>query len=515
MISLKDFLLKPENYPEKPSRIEYFETHISQVFVGDKYVYKIKKPVDFGFLNFTTLKRRQYYVNREVELNRRLAKDLYIGVKKIYFDGKDFSFTREKGFKVYEYAVYMKRINEEKILYNLISRGELVLDRIKDLALLLYNFHKTAPLYRGKEYGSLKSVTFNTEENFHQVEPFIGKTIDQESFHIIADYTRRFLKEKRELFHQRGEKGFVREVHGDLHSQHICLEDDIVIFDCIEFNNRFRISDILEDIGFLLMDLDFKGRYDLSSELEKSYFQLYREAYEEALLSFYKIYRAYVRGKIEGFISENIEDKEVKSRVIKKAKDYFSLARFYIERREKDFNPVIFMGVSGSGKSTIASHFKDRYEILRTDEIRKEITGIDRERHHYVGYGESIYSKDISEKTYKELIKRGIQRAREGEKVILDGTFLNPEYREYALKELCSKGFNPIFINFFADERILRERISKRIRENNDISDAHLEILERQIKNQKPIDDIPSYRLMNINSQADINDIVKGLKRVI
>ncbi|MCX7990905.1 MAG: AAA family ATPase [Proteobacteria bacterium] len=513
MISLKDFMLNPKNYPERPKEIKYFETHISQVFVGDEYVYKIKKPVDFGFLNFTTLKRRQYYCNREVQLNRRLAKDLYLGVKKIYSDGKGFSFKKEKGAKVCEYAVYMRKINEEKILYNQILKGKLV-SNIDKLAQTLYNFHISVPVYHGRDFGGVHSVSFNTQENFEQVSPYIGKTIDQETFGLIKDYTEKFIKYNKDLFKLRKDNGFVREVHGDLHSQHICMEKDIVIFDCIEFNNRFRISDILEDLAFLLMDLEYKGRYDLSKELKNHYFNQYQSAYDEELLNFYKIYRAYVRGKIEGFISESVTDSSLKEKIIKKAKDYFELARFYADKGTFNFNPLIFMGVSGSGKSTIANNFKDDFVILRSDEIRKEIAGIKKDEHQYVPYGEGIYSKEVSERTYNEMIKRAIKEGKKGKRVILDATFINPEGRLNTLSSLLREGFNPLFINFFASEETLRKRVKKRMEEDSDISDAHLEILEKQLRFSYQPDNLPSFRVMNINTEQNLADIVKGLKRL-
>ncbi len=514
MKSLKDFLLDPNNYPEKPREIKYFETHISQVFVGDRYVYKIKKPVDFGFLNFTTLKRRHYYCNREVELNKRLAKSIYLGVKKIYFDGKDFYFYKKKGSKVYEYAVYMRRIDEDNILYNLIQRGILI-NQIERLAKKIYNFHKTVPVYKGKYFGGLKAVTFNTQENFNQTTRYIGKTIDEETFQIIKEYTETFLKENKELFKERKDKGFVREVHGDLHSQHICFDNDIVIFDCIEFNNRFRISDIIEDLAFLLMDLEYKGRYDLSRELNKLYFYYYHSSYDEKLLNFYKVYRAYVRGKIEGFISDTINDIEVKEKVIKKAKDYFALARFYIENKSHDFNPLIFMGVSGSGKSTVASNLKDEFIIFRSDEIRKEIAGLKEGEHYYTSYGSGIYSKELTIKTYSELINRALKKANEGKKVILDATFNNSEERLKTLKLLLKEGLNPLFVNFFASEEILKERIVKRMEENKDVSDAHLGILEMQLKHYRMPEELPSFRLLNINAEQDLSHIVAGIKKIL
>lgn len=514
MMELKDFLLNSANYPEKPKEIKYFETHISQVFVGDEYVYKIKKPVDFGFLNFTTLKRRLYYCQREVELNSRLAKDIYLGVKKIYFDGKNFSFEKRKGAKVYEYAVYMRRIDDSKILHKLIDDGR-VIGNIDKLGKTLYDFHLSAPSYYGSKYGGIKSVTFNTSENFEQVRPYIGKTIDQETYEIIKKYTDEFLRDKKNLFKDRKKSGFIKEVHGDLHSQHICMDDNIIIFDCIEFNNRFRISDVLEDLAFLLMDLEYKGRYDLSKVLKESYFSRKDILLDEDLLTFYKVYRAYVRGKIEGFISDSIENPEEKEKIIKKANDYFLLAKYYVEKNFYDFNPLIFMGVSGSGKSTVASQFRDHAVILKSDEIRKELTGLKKDEHQYVAYGKGIYSKEISEKTYDELVKRGIENLKKGRKVILDATFLNKTARLRTLDIFLKNGFNPLFVNFFARESIIKERVIKRMRDNNDTSDAHLEIVERQIKNYSSPDEIQSFRVMKVNTEENLNDIVKMIGKLL
>jgi aminoglycoside phosphotransferase family enzyme len=289
--ALLAFLTDGRNYPERASRIVYHETHISHVFVGDTTVYKIKKPVNYGFLDFTTLAKRHFYCKEEAILNARLAGDTYLGVKAIYGREDRYSFRRLRGYAVVEYAVKMRRLPEARILQTLIDRGKLLYGNLSTVGDLLARFHKGAPAFKSGPYGDVEVVRTNTEENFRQISSCRGITIDGASYDRLVGYTRGFLIDNDRLFRERKRRGLVREVHGDLHSQHVCLTDPPVIFDCIEFNKRFRITDVLEDIAFLLMDLEYRGRFDLSAAIEDAYFDVFPGACCPELLRFYMIYQ--------------------------------------------------------------------------------------------------------------------------------------------------------------------------------------------------------------------------------
>jgi len=332
MSSMIDDLMHPSAYPETPEKVTLAQTHISTVFIGDEFVYKIKKSVNFGFLDFSTLEKRNYYCNKEVELNRRFSQDVYLGVYPVTFDGKKHAING-KG-EVVDYAVKMRRLSDEDLLKTRFRKGTVTSDDIKRIGEAIAAFHKTS--LRSKEideFGNLDAVKFNTNENFQQTKEFVGDSISKEQYHDLINWTDNFYKEHQELFAQRVKNGKIRDCHGDLHMEHICLTDPIIIIDCIEFNDRFRYSDTVSEIAFLLMDIEFNGDERLSEQLCKAYLTHAGEKNDDLihkLINFYKVYRAYVRGKVTSFILKDSavpDDKKIEARDT--AQQYFALAHSY------------------------------------------------------------------------------------------------------------------------------------------------------------------------------------------
>jgi hypothetical protein len=512
--NLISFFLDPDSYPEKPGNVTHIETHISHVFVCDTIVYKIKKPVNFDFLDFSSLKKRQYFCNKELILNSRLAKDIYLNVVPLYEQDGYYSFIENKNRPV-EYAVKMKRIPMECLLFNLIAEGRPLYRDLEEVGRTLAIFHGNIKPYRGKKFGGIETILAATEENFEQIKPFCGITIDQQAYETIMSYTRNFLDKNKGLFGSRKGHGFIRNGHGDLHCQHICLEHPPVIFDCIEFNESFRIIDILQDISFLFMDLEYRGRFDLTPCLFKSYFSHQQNALHEDLLRFYKVYRAVVRGKVEGLTAGSVGEKREREMATARARNYFDLADYYIRYAQTPFNPVVFMGLSGSGKSTIAKNFSKNSIILRSDEIRKEASGAKKDEHRYHDVGEGIYTPELTRHIYCALLDNAVNNAREGRKVIVDATYLKANQRKDFYDSCIKKGLNPFFVHCFAAEDILRDRIRKRMEEGQDISDAHLGILEHQLKHLEEPDELPSFRVLRINTEDAIDNIVNTLREFL
>ena len=304
MSKMIDDLMLTSAYPEKSISVKLIQTHISTVFICDEFVYKIKKPVNFGFLDFSTLEKRKYYCEKEVELNNRFSKGVYLGVHPVTFDGKKHAISG-KGIIV-DYAVKMKRLSDEDLFKIRFKKGTVTSDDIKKIAKAISTFHKKSISSKEiDEFGKLEAVKYNTDENFEQTKEFIGSSISKKQYYDLKNWTDEFYKKNQKIFLQRFENKKIRDCHGDLHMEHICLTEPIIIFDCIEFNDRFRYSDILSDIAFLLMDLEFNGGYDLSEQLCKNYLAHIGENDDEvihSLVTFYKIYRAYVRGKVTSFI---------------------------------------------------------------------------------------------------------------------------------------------------------------------------------------------------------------------
>lgn len=330
--SMIDDLLDPASLPDKTKNVSLVQTHISLVFVADEFVYKVKKQVDFGFLDFRTLEKRKHYCHQEVRLNQRLARDVYIGVLPITYNGMQYRIGEGEGGEVVEYAVKMKKIPQDRLMKSMFTRGKLHEGHLKEIACVLGDFHSNAERSPGiDKFGDPDAFKINTDENFEQTEKYIGTTIEKGDFHALLNWTNRFYKENKGLFLERIKGGKIRDCHGDLHMEHICMTEKLAIIDCIEFNDRFRYSDTLADVAFLLMDLEYQGGIGLADRLWKFYSERAGEAGMETLLAFYKVYRAYVRGKVSSF---QLDDDQIglqeKEAITQKARSYFRLAHSYI-----------------------------------------------------------------------------------------------------------------------------------------------------------------------------------------
>ncbi len=330
--SLKKALLNPAIYPDHPGEVRFSETHISLVFLTGNYAYKVKKPVNFGFLDFTSLEKRKHYCEQEVTLNRRLAPTLYLGVIKITDEGN--KIVLDGRGRIVEYAVKMKQIPEAFLMNRLLEKKEVSFRMIEAISEKLVRFYFTAETNdRIKSFARPERVKQDTDENFEQTEKFIDGAIPKDVYEEIKNRTNRFFKERAELFHRRISADRIRDCHGDLRLEHIFWGEEISIFDCIEFNERFRYTDVAADIAFLGMDLDYHGREDLGEHLTQAYIGESGDHELMEILDFYKCYRAYVRGKVESFRLDdpNILEEE-KKEALKRARRYFDLAHRYSQR---------------------------------------------------------------------------------------------------------------------------------------------------------------------------------------
>lgn len=324
-------LMQENMYDHPASDIQLVQTHISFVLLAGDFVYKFKKPVDFGFLNFFTLERRQQCCEQELLLNRRLCPEIYLGLVSVTSEGDGYAINGTGD--VIEYGVKMVRMPEDHMMVNLIRDGLVGKEQINSLVEVLVPFYQQAD--RNTEidgYGTAKSVAVNVLENFEQTSGFVGNgAIDQRRFDAIAEWAKTFLA-REQLFADRIAGGYIRDCHGDLYSANICLADKVYIYDCIEFNRRFRYCDVASDIAFLAMDLDFHGLEDLSGYCIDQFCEHSQDRDLWKMLNFYKCYRAYVRGKIGLFTaSDPAVDSAVKEQNIAAASRYFALAESYTQ----------------------------------------------------------------------------------------------------------------------------------------------------------------------------------------
>jgi uncharacterized protein len=324
-------LLKSGSYPHAAAEITLIQTHISFVVVAGDFVYKWKKPVNFGFLNFSTLEMRKFFCERELVLNRRLCPDLYLDVVALRFSGGQYHLGGNG--EVVEYGVKMVRMPEDRMMTAVIQAGGLTKEHLNDIITTLVPFYKAAEAGQSiREFGRSEAVSINVLENFDQTESFIGKGgLNRAVFEQIKGYARKILADK-ERFDRRVAADRIRDCHGDLYSANICLAEKALIFDCIEFNERFRYSDVAADIAFLAMDLDFHGLADLSSYFIARFITESGDDGLMEMLNFYKCYRAYVRGKIGLFTANDpAVDSPTAQRCLEQAERYFQLALRYSE----------------------------------------------------------------------------------------------------------------------------------------------------------------------------------------
>ncbi|MBT8171286.1 gluconokinase [Candidatus Bathyarchaeota archaeon] len=325
-------LRKPEAYIEKTENIEVEQTHISYIFFTKDFVYKVKKPVNFGFLDFTTLEKRKKFCEKELKLNRRLCGDMYIKVVPITKSAKQIKINGQG--KIVEYAVKMKRIPQENMMSILLDEDKVDYKLIDKIAKIIVEFHlRVKTNKRIKNFGSLKTIEKNWVENFIQTKEFVNKTITPEEFSFINNKVNEFMKNNKSLFTKRVLENRIKDCHGDIHSGNIFISDKIYIFDAIEFNERFRYSDVASEVAFLAMDLDKKGKNGFSNFLVERYIKYSNDQELQELLAFYKCYRAYVRGKVIGFKLNdlNVNNKE-KIEAKKEASNYFKLASDYAKQ---------------------------------------------------------------------------------------------------------------------------------------------------------------------------------------
>jgi len=478
-------LMTPAAYPHPVRDVRHLATHISDVFLTGSFAYKIKKPVDLKFLDFSTLEKRRYYCEREVALNRRLAPEIYLGVVPITQDGENFR-IEGKGEPV-EYAVKMVQFGQEGLLDAMAERGELTREPILELANQVARFHRSAER-ADDAFGTPKVIGENVLRNFEQTAQYQGPVVSPERFSRLWEYSNHFLTQKAFLFQERINRGAIRVCHGDLHLQNICLDRGrLIIFDCIEFNDALNHIDVVNEIAFLLMDLDHRGLSALGNRFVNAYLERTQDYDGLSMLDFYLIYRACVRAKVACILSEDPDITEVeKAAAQERASSYFVLAERYLADRRPGL--ILMAGVSGSGKSSVASDVAEPLEavMIRSDAVRKSLAGSGPEVQTATDYGRGIYTPEITERTYNSLLERAESVIASGRWAILDATYAQKRHRSAATSWAEKQAVPFVILHCTAPRSVLEARLSRRTAEGRDLSDADVEIMRRQLSAFEP-----------------------------
>jgi aminoglycoside phosphotransferase family enzyme/predicted kinase len=473
------FLLDRCSYSHHPRSVRLIQTHASYVFLAAPYVYKVKKPVNFGFLDFSTLEKRRYFSKREISLNRRLSPAVHLGVVPIYL--RQGTLTFDAGGEVVEYAVKMRKLEERYFLSQLLKRNEVgnrELDRIVSTLKAFYESQK--PGDDIVKWGRIEKLKISTRENFRQAEIFVGITISAPAFETIRLYTDDFYRRNARLFESRVRERRIGDCHGDLHLDHIHLTPtQLSIYDCIEFNDRFRFIDHANDIAFLAMDFDYQGRQDLSRYLTKRMADALGDRGILELMDFYKCYRAFVRGKVDSLQGAGTRLQRDRTNSRAHARRYFQLALQYAVCGSEPM-VVIVMGRIGSGKSTMANSLGRElgWEVFSSDRTRKELAGAPLYKRGGAVARRRLYAEAMADRTYQALIRKAMKRALEGQSSILDATFSRRRRREMLKRRLERKGLSYCFVETRAPEAIVKRRLARRDGKSREISDARLEDFE-------------------------------------
>ncbi len=514
-------MMRGDFYPHHPDSVELRQTHISYVFLAGDYVYKIKKPVRFVFLDYSTLEKRRHFCYEEIRLNRRLAPAVYLDVVAIVRNDGRFTLSESPAEPAFEYAVRMRRLPEDCFVDRRLREGKMRREDFDRIAAKLANFYATAAADQGSFYGSPEAIRRKLEENVKEVEPLIGQTLTLQEFSRIRDYNNTFFAQHGDLLAVRVRDGRVREGHGDLRAEHICLEDDPVIFDCIEFSEEFRYCDAASEVAFLSMDLDYLGSPLFSECFAGSFQALTQDFGISHLLPLYKSYRACVRGKVESLKSQEPEVPENEREEAKgRARRYFHLAYRYAS---PPYAPalVIVCGLVASGKSTIARTLGDRtgYQIVNSDVVRKQLAGVALTTHPTAEYGKGLYTDDFNSLTYNALLRQSEDCLKLGKGVIIDATFKDPQHRRQFM-DLSSKLRRPLlFVECRATEEKTLERLKLRAQRPSEVSDATVSVYRRQRQDFVPLSEIPDSMRIVVNTEVNIDeaesDVLNSLHRIL
>ncbi len=486
------------------------QTHISWVFVAAPYVFKIKKPVNLGFVDFSTLKKRRHFCQREIELNRRLAPEIYLGVVPIYKTTSGFSFYAEGA--IADYSVKMRELPHGWFLNELLAKGLVGEKEINRVIACLHRFYESeTPSPEIEQWGTPEKLKISTDENFAQVERFVRRTISPAAFETIRHFTNHFYAANEKLFGDRIQQHRILDCHGDLHLDHIHLTPEATtIFDCIEFNDRFRFIDIANDLAFLAMDFDFEGRSDLGNLLLRNAACEFQDAGMLKLADFYKCYRAFVRGKVQSIQGISMKTTTPEEHA-EQATRYFRLALQYAVSGS-DPLVLVVMGRVGTGKTTVARQLGSElnWPVFSSDQIRKTLASVPLTKRTAPELHNKVYSEQMTGQTYRKLLEQGLAALEVHGGVVLDATFSNRANRE-SLRERCAKADVRLQVMELetAPDKI-ESRLRGREQSVTEISDARLEDLEKlSAAYEPPSECAPD--LLKVSANNAVNDAMKAV----
>jgi len=497
-------LLQPERYAHPVRNISLIETHISWVVLTGDYVYKLKKPVNFGFLDFSTLEKRHFFCAEELRLNRCFAPDLYLDV--VTISGSVEAPVPGGSGAPLEYAVRMRQFPQSGLLSTMAQRRELRpahIDEIADLVAAIHARVEVAAADTG--YGLPDDVHRWVMENFAHIRPALEHETQRAQAQRLAAWCQQAFERLRPVLEARRVTGFVRQCHGDLHLGNLTLvAGRITPFDCIEFNAQLRWIDVISEAAFLVMDIQDRGYPELGWRFLNGYLQHTGDYAGVRLLRYYLVYRALVRAKVAMLRCGQAVAAELQQAARSEYQAYMDLAASYVEANA----PVLLIthGVSGSGKSWYASRLAERLGAiqLRSDVERKRLHGYRADADTGSGVQSGIYTQDASEQTYARLAELAADVLAGGYPAIVDATFLKQAQRSRFRELAATCGVPFVLLHFEADRDTLLHRVRARRAAGTDPSEAGVAVLESQLASQQPLLPEEQDGLITVDSAAGL-----------
>jgi len=480
-------LLEPDAYPHAVGKIQLIETHISWVFLTGKYAYKIKKPVDLGFCDFSSLARRKFFCEEEIRLNQRTSYDFYLGIVPIGVINGHPKIGLEPAV---EYAVRMRQFPADARLDRRLAADRIEADDLRRLALRLASFHSQLPAASGIEAEhAAEHASAPALSNFQHIHGDHISTVSRRQIDMIESWTRKQAGLLEPEFKRRVAGGFIRECHGDLHLANLFEWDgEVYPYDCLEFNPALRWIDQVSDIAFLVMDLTARGRTDLAYIFLNAWLEETGDYGGLVVLRFYLVYRSMVRLKVAAIQTRLLREDAQGEHAIK-ARHYLELARSLMDQ---PLHPwlVLMHGLSASGKTRTSADLIPAMPAIRirSDLERKRLHGLPRHHHAGAGIDTGLYSPASTEETYRTLAACCETGLRAGFNMIADATFSKRAWRTRFIDLAHKLGARPAIMECTAPLETLRTRIRQRSAEGLDESDADLAVLEYQLIHFEPLE---------------------------
>ena len=496
-------LQDPARYPHPTGDIRVIETHISWVVLTGPFAYKIKKPVDFGFLNFTELAARKHFCEEELRLNQRLAPDLYLEVLPI---GGTAEAPRlgEDGEPI-EYALKMSEFGQDQLLAEAQARGELTDEHIDALARQIGDFHLQTPAVPADHpLSTPEAIVAPMRQNFEQIRPLLTDNADRVQLDALEAWTESSIQRLMPLLQKRCDLGAIRECHGDLHLGNATLIDgEVLLFDCIEFNEPFRLIDIASDAAFLAMDLEDRGLRSQARRFVNGWLERTGDYDALGLLNLYKAYRALVRAKVNAFRLHQEQDPVERAVIMRRYRSYANLAESYSAIPLRFF--IITEGVSAVGKSHVALRLVESFGAvrLRSDIERKRLAPDD------------LYSQAATQLTYARLHDLARTALQAGFPVVADATYLRRAQRDEARRIATETGVPFLILACEAPDAVIEQWLAQRHATGADPSDATMDVVRAQQTSREPLDEdeLIACKRVQTHLASDIDNLVAAIRQ--